>query len=80
MVSKRRTKIITAVIVFVAFFALTFMANAEQGGVRCHRCKERDIELIFKHKQLGYDGCFVCHKETTSDKDSSSKKTNKRKK
>lgn len=29
--------------------------------VRCHRCKEKDVSLVYKHKQIGFDGCLKCH-------------------
>ncbi len=65
---KTRSKSKILIIVFTMWLILSFayIANTantkgKKKEVRCHRCKEKNIQLVFKHRQIGYDGCFVCH-------------------
>lgn len=60
--------------VMIGGFCSTVKASKQP---RCHKCKEKDLDLVKKHKILGYDGCFTCHQDLI-EKDLPKKKANRR--
>ena len=82
-INKKRLLLASVVIVFAFFIAVipTYFVNAKQkNGIRCHKCKATDLNLVIKHKQLGYDGCFTCHKDQLKQYESQEKKKKEKKK
>jgi hypothetical protein len=82
IINKKRLLLASAVIVFTFFIAIipSYFVNAKQkNGIRCHKCKATDLNLIFKHKKIGYDGCFTCHKDQLKEYESKKKKEGKKK-
>ncbi|MFC1854921.1 hypothetical protein ACFL2A_00065 [Thermodesulfobacteriota bacterium] len=59
-----RSKIAIFISVILAvLLTLTFVLSsfARDKNAKCHKCKEKDLKLVQRHKMLGYDGCLKCH-------------------
>ena len=61
---RRLKKFFTILTLIFLFMTLTSPGFAKKKRkVKCHSCKEKDLELVIKHKKIGFDGCFKCHKD-----------------